>query len=150
MSRHDLDLWCSRPLLFGQLLLGLINGAFYAMLSLGLAVIFGMLEHRQFAHGALFMIGAFVAWIAADVFRDRILARRLSSHRRRRPFGVLDGAHVLQRLYGLDPLYGLLLTFGVALILEGFPRRLRQFGALLPPCRPLQGATNLGFMFLPN
>src|SRR5258706_8152327 len=100
------------PLLFGQLLLGLINGAFYAMLSLGLAVIFGMLNIINFAHGALFMMGAFVAWILLDAlgigyFPALILAPLIVG-----AFGVVLERTIISRLYKLDHLYGLLLTFG--------------------------------------
>ena len=139
------------PLLFGQLLLGLINGAFYAMLSLGLAVIFGMLNIINFAHGALFMMGAFVAWMLLEYvgigyFPALILAPLIVGL-----FGVLMERTIISPLYKLDHLYGLLLTFGVALIIEGLFRN--AYGSSGMPYRipaALQGATNLGFMFLPN
>jgi branched-chain amino acid transport system permease protein len=155
------------PLLFGQLLLGLINGAFYAMLSLGLAVIFGMLNIINFAHGALFMVGAFVAWMLltpntwlgmispglavpewmhVGYFPALILAPLLVGL-----FGVLLEKTIISRLYKLDHLYGLLLTFGLALVLEGLFRN--AFGSSgLPYQIPeaLSGGTDLGFMFLPN
>src|SRR5271165_7039731 len=110
------------PLLFGQLLLGLINGAFYAMLSLGLAVIFGMLNIINFAHGALFMMGAFVAWmllnyVGIPYFAALILAPLIVG-----AFGMLLERTLIRRLYGLDHLYGLLLTFGMALVIEGLFR----------------------------
>src|SRR3954453_18641992 len=139
------------PLLFGQLLLGLINGAFYAMLSLGLAVIFGMLNIINFAHGALFMMGAFVAWILLDglgigYFPALILAPLIVG-----VFGVILERTVISRLYKLDHLYGLLLTFGLSLVIEGLFRN--AYGSSGMPYRiplVLQGATNLGFMFMPN
>ncbi len=139
------------PLMFGQLLLGLINGAFYALLSLGLAVIFGMLNIVNFAHGALFMLGAFVAWALLEFggigyWPALILAPLIVG-----AFGVLLEKTLISRLYKLDHLYGLLLTFGLALIIEGLLRN--QFGSSGMPYRipsALQGATNLGFMFMPN
>src|ERR1700733_4671123 len=139
------------PLLFGQLLLGLINGAFYAMLSLGLAVIFGMLNIINFAHGALFMMGAFVAWILLDqlgigYFPSLILAPLIVG-----AFGVLLERTIISRLYKLDHLYGLLLTFGLSLVIEGLFRN--AYGSSGLPYRIpdiLQGATDLGFMFMPN
>src|SRR3954454_12751540 len=139
------------PLLFGQLLLGLINGAFYAMLSLGLAVIFGMLNIINFAHGALFMMGAFVAWMLLEYvgigyFPALILAPLIVG-----AFGLLMERTIIRPLYNLDHLYGLLLTFGVALIIEGLFRN--AYGSSGMPYRipdVLQGATNLGFMFMPN
>jgi branched-chain amino acid transport system permease protein len=139
------------PLLFGQLLLGLINGAFYAMLSLGLAVIFGLLNIINFAHGALFMMGAFVAWMLLEYagigyFPALILAPLIVG-----AFGLVMERTIIRPLYGLDHLYGLLLTFGVALIIEGLFRN--AYGSSGMPYRipaALQGATNLGFMFMPN
>jgi branched-chain amino acid transport system permease protein len=139
------------PLLFGQLLLGLINGAFYALLSLGLAVIFGMLNIINFAHGALFMIGAFVAWMLLNYLGIGYWWALLLSPLIVGAFGLVLERTIISRLYGLDPLYGLLLTFGLALILEGLFRN--EFGSSgLPYQIPavLQGATNLGFMFMPN
>jgi len=138
------------PLLFGQLLLGLINGAFYAMLSLGLAVIFGMLNIINFAHGALFMMGAFVAWILLDqlgigYFPSLILAPLIVG-----AFGVILERTIISRLYKLDHLYGLLLTFGLSLVIEGLFRN--AYGSSGLPYRIpdiLQGATNLGFMYMP-
>jgi branched-chain amino acid transport system permease protein len=139
------------PLLFGQLLLGLINGAFYAMLSLGLAVIFGMLNIINFAHGALFMMGAFVSWILLEYlgigyFPSLILAPILVGI-----FGMVMEKTIISRLYKLDHLYGLLLTFGVALVIEGLFRN--AYGSSGMPYRIpdiLQGATDVGFMYLPN
>ncbi|HET6609215.1 MAG TPA: branched-chain amino acid ABC transporter permease [Rhodopila sp.] len=139
------------PLLFGQLLLGLINGAFYAMLSLGLAVIFGMLNIINFAHGALFMMGAFASWMLLNYagigyFPALILAPILVGI-----FGLILEKTIICRLYKLDHLYGLLLTFGLALVIEGLFRN--AYGSSGMPYRipdVLQGATNLGFMYMPN
>jgi branched-chain amino acid transport system permease protein len=138
------------PLLFGQLLLGLINGAFYALLSLGLAIIFGMLNIINFAHGALFMTGAFVAWmlltyLGVNYWFALVLTPLLVGL-----FGVVLEKLVISRLYKLDHLYGLLLTFGLALVIEGLFRNAYGSSGMpyeIPPL--LQGATNLGFMFLP-
>ena len=139
------------PLLFGQLLLGLINGAFYAMLSLGLAVIFGMLNIINFAHGALFMMGAFASWmllnyVGIGYFPALILSPLLIG-----AFGILLEKTIISRLYKLDHLYGLLLTFGLALVIQGLFRN--AYGSSGLPYRipaVLQGATNLGFMYMPN
>jgi branched-chain amino acid transport system permease protein len=139
------------PLLFGQLLLGLINGAFYAMLSLGLAVIFGMLNIINFAHGSLFMMGAFASWmllnyVGIGYFPALILAPLLVGI-----FGIILEKTIISRLYKLDHLYGLLLTFGMALVIEGLFRN--AYGSSGMPYRIpdiLQGATNLGFMYMPN
>ena len=139
------------PLLFGQVLLGLINGAFYALLSLGLAVIFGMLNIINFAHGALFMMGAFVAWMILEYLGIGYWWALLVAPLVIGAFGLLLERTIISRLYGLDPLYGLLLTFGLALIIEGLFRN--EFGSSGLPYRipaVLQGATNLGFMYLPN
>jgi branched-chain amino acid transport system permease protein len=138
------------PLLFGQLLLGLINGAFYAMLSLGLAVIFGMLNIINFAHGALFMMGAFAAWmllnyVGIGYFPSLVLAPLLVGI-----IGVVLEKTVISRLYKLDHLYGLLLTFGMSLVIEGLFRN--AYGSSGLPYRIpdiLQGAVNLGFMYMP-
>jgi branched-chain amino acid transport system permease protein len=138
------------PLLFGQLLLGLINGAFYAMLSLGLAVIFGMLNIINFAHGALFMMGAFAAWmllnyVGIGYFPALILAPLLVGI-----FGIILEKTIISRLYKLDHLYGLLLTFGLSLVIEGLFRN--AYGSSGLPYRIpdiLQGAVNLGFMYMP-
>lgn len=139
------------PLLFGQLLLGLINGAFYAMLSLGLAIIFGMLNIINFAHGALFMMGAFVSWmllnyVGIGYFPSLFLAPLIVGI-----FGLVLEKTIISRLYKLDHLYGLLLTFGLSLVIEGLFRN--AYGSSGMPYRipeVLQGATNLGFMFMPN
>ena len=135
----------------GQLLLGLVNGAFYAMLSLGLAVIFGLLGVVNFAHGALYMLGAFAAWIMLDKFGINYWASLLLAPLAVGTLGVVIERLFLKHLYKLDPLYGLLLTFGLALIFEGIFREL--YGASgqnydVPAL--LSGATNLGFMVLPN
>jgi branched-chain amino acid transport system permease protein len=136
--------------LFGQLLLGLINGSFYAILSLGLAIIFGLLNIINFAHGALFMLGAFVAWGLLNYLGIGYWPALLVAPVIVGAFGVLLEKTLISRLYGLDHLYGLLLTFGCALIIEGLARN--EFGSSgMPYAIPaaLQGATNLGFMFLP-
>ncbi len=134
--------------LFGQLLLGFINGSFYALLSLGLAVIFGMLNVINFAHGAQYMMGAFVAWMllnyAGIPFWGALVLVPLIVG----ASGLVIEKVLLSRLYHVDHLYGLLLTFGLALIIEGMFRH--QYGASgLPYPNPLPGGVNLGFMFLP-
>ena len=134
--------------LFGQLLLGLINGAFYALLSLGLAVIFGLMNVINFTHGAQYMMGAFGAWmllnyLGVPYWGALVLVPILVGIT-----GVLIERAFISRLYHLDHLYGLLLTFGLALIIEGLFRR--EYGISgLPYANPLPGGTNLGFMFLP-
>ena len=134
--------------LFGQLLLGLINGAFYAMLSLGLAVIFGMLNVINFAHGAQYMMGAFAAWMLLNYLGIPYWGALVLAPLIVGAFGILIERLFLSRLYHLDHLYGLLLTFGLALIIEGLFRQ--RFGISgLPYPNPLPGGTNLGFMFLP-
>ncbi|HET6466789.1 MAG TPA: branched-chain amino acid ABC transporter permease [Geminicoccaceae bacterium] len=137
--------------LFGQLLLGLINGAFYAMLSLGLAVIFGLLNIINFAHGALYMMGAFAAWFLLTYLGLGYWWALLLSPLAVGLLGVVIERTMLKHLYHVDHLYGLLLTFGLALIIQGLFRQ--QFGSSgqpypIPP--QLQGGQNLGFMFLPN
>jgi len=137
--------------LFGQLLIGLINGSFYALLSLGLAVIFGMLNIINFSHGAQYMMGAFAAYLmlkysGLGYWPALIIAPLVVG-----ATGVLIERLFLQWLYKLDHLYGLLLTFGLALIIEGVARN--QLGSAgLPYVVPdaLRGGQNLGFMFLPN
>src|SRR5690606_4525356 len=106
--------------LFGQLLLGLINGAFYAMLSLGLALIFGLLNIINFSHGAQYMMGAFVAWLVLQYAGIGYWAALIISPIVVGLFGVLLERLLIRRLYNLDHLYGLLLTFGLALMIEGF------------------------------
>lgn len=135
----------------GQLMLGLVNGAFYAMLSLGLAVIFGLLDIVNFAHGALYMLGAFAAWIMLDKFGVNFWFALVLAPLIIGALGVAIERSFLKRLYGLDPLYGLLLTFGLSLIFEGVLRE--QYGVSgqsYPVPELLSGATNLGFMILPN
>jgi len=135
----------------GQLLLGLVNGAFYAMLSLGLAVIFGLLGVVNFAHGALYMLGAFAAWIMLDKFGINYWAALILAPLLVGALGVVIERLFLKHLYKLDPLYGLLLTFGLALILEGVFRELYgASGQSYNVPELLSGATNLGFMVLPN
>ena len=135
----------------GQLLLGLVNGSFYAMLSLGLAVIFGLLGIVNFAHGALYMMGAYVAFIALDKFGINYWITLILAPLVVGAIGVVIERTLLKHLYKIDPIYGLLLTFGLALIAEGIFRD--QFGVSgqsYPVPELLQGATNLGFMVLPN
>jgi branched-chain amino acid transport system permease protein len=135
----------------GQLMLGLVNGAFYAMLSLGLAVIFGLLDIVNFAHGALYMLGAFAAWIMLDKWGVNYWAALVLAPLLVGALGVLIERVFLKRLYGLDPLYGLLLTFGLSLILEGiFRDQYGVSGQTYPVPELLAGSTNLGFMVLPN
>src|SRR5213080_3546099 len=137
--------------LFGQLLLGLVNGSFYAILSLGLAIIFGLLNIINFTHGAMYMLGAFLVWMGLNYFNipygwALILAPLIVGI-----VGVIVERTMLQWLYKLDHLYGLLLTFGLALMIEGVARD--YFGSAgMPYTVPesLQGGRNLGFMFLPN
>ena len=137
--------------LTGQLLIGLINGSFYALLSLGLAVIFGLLNVVNFAHGAQYMLGAFVAWMGLQYLGIGYWWALLLTPLAVGLLGALFERLFLRRLYGLDPLYGLLLTFGLALVLEGLFQN--AFGIsgnsyAVPPL--LQGGANLGFMYLPK
>ena len=139
------------PLFFAQLLVGLINGAFYAMLSLGLAVIFGLLNIINFTHGAQYMLGAFCAWFLLNwagigYWPSLVIAPIVVGI-----VGIAIERLLLRSIARLDHLYGLLLTFGLALVIEGIFRQ--QYGSsglpyTIPP--ELQGARNLGFMFLPN
>jgi branched-chain amino acid transport system permease protein len=137
--------------LFGQLLIGLINGSFYALLSLGLAVIFGLLNIINFAHGAQYMMGAFCAWfllnkLGLSYWWALVLAPLIVG-----ATGIVVERLMLSRLYKLDHLYGLLLTFGLALVIQGLFRQ--EFGSTgLPYAMPkgLEGGQHLGFMFLPN
>ena len=137
--------------LFGQLLIGLINGAFYAMLSLGLAVIFGLLNIINFTHGAQYRMGAFVAWFLLTKLGMGYWWALLVAPIVVGATGIVLERLFLKRIYKLDHLYGLLLTFGVALIIEGLFRN--EYGSSGQPYsipRELTGAQNLGFMFLPN
>ncbi len=135
----------------GQLLLGLVNGAFYALLSLGLAVIFGLLGIVNFAHGALYMLGAFAAWIMLDLFGINYWAALVLAPLTVGVFGIVIERLFLKHLYKLDEIYGLLLTFGLTLIAEGIFRELYGVsGQNYPVPELLSGATNLGFMVLPN
>jgi branched-chain amino acid transport system permease protein len=137
--------------LFGQLLLGLINGAFYAMLSLGLAVIFGMLNVVNFAHGALYMMGAFVAWLLLENLGIGYWPALLLAPLAVALLGAVVERMMLRWLYKLDHLYGLLLTFGLALIVEGlFRNEYGSSGQAYQIPELLTGGHNLGFMFLPN
>ncbi|WP_217577536.1 branched-chain amino acid ABC transporter permease [Mesorhizobium sp. GbtcB19] len=137
--------------LLGQLLVGLINGSFYAMLSLGLAVIFGLLRIINFAHGALYMLGAFIGYLllvhlGIGYWPALVLVPLIVGL-----FGMLVERLALSHLYRLDPLYGLLFTFGLALVIEGVFRY--YYGVSGNPYAVpalLAGGTNLGFMFLPN
>jgi len=136
--------------LFGQLLIGLINGSFYAMLSLGLAVIFGLLNIINFTHGAQYMVGAFCAWFLLNKAGVGYWWALLIAPVVVGAVGMLIERTMLSRLYKLDHLYGLLLTFGLALIIQGLFRN--EFGSSgLPYQIPseLAGGVNLGFMFLP-
>jgi branched-chain amino acid transport system permease protein len=137
--------------LFGQLLIGLINGSFYALLSLGLAVIFGLLNIINFAHGAQYMMGAFCAWFLLNKLGLSYWWSLLFVPIIVGATGVVIERLMLSRLYKLDHLYGFLLTFGIALIIQGLFRQ--EFGSTgLPYSIPkaLEGGQNLGFMFLPN
>ena len=135
----------------GQLLLGLVNGAFYAMLSLGLAVIVGLLGIVNFAHGALYMLGAFAAWIMLDKFGLNYWFALVLAPLIVGGLGVVIERVFLRHLYKLDPLYSLLLTFGLSLIAEGVFREMYGVsGQNYSVPELLSGAPNLGFMYLPN
>jgi branched-chain amino acid transport system permease protein len=136
--------------ILGQLTLGLVNGSFYALLSLGLAVIFGLMGVVNFAHGAFYTLGAFAALLGLQLFGINYWAALVLAPLAVGLLGILVERLFLRRVYRLDPLYGLLLTFGLALIVEGSLHQV--FGATgesypVPPA--LAGAVNLGFMFLP-
>jgi branched-chain amino acid transport system permease protein len=136
--------------LFGQLLLGLINGSFYALLSLGLAIIFGLLDIVNFAHGALYMAGAFTAWIALSTLGIGYWPALLLAPLVVGLAGVVVERTMLRRLYGLDNVYGLLLTFGLTLIIEGlFHEQYGNSGSPYPVPELLQGGVRLPFMYLP-
>jgi branched-chain amino acid transport system permease protein len=137
--------------LFGQLLIGLINGSFYALLSLGLAVIFGLLNIINFTHGAQYMMGAFVAYLLLNKLGIGYWPALLIAPLAVGATGVLIERFMLRKLYKLDHLYGLLLTFGLALIIQGLFRN--EYGSSGQPYampEQLRGGQNLGFMFLPN
>ncbi|AMP07761.1 branched-chain amino acid ABC transporter permease [Collimonas pratensis] len=137
--------------LMSQLLLGLVNGSFYAMLSLGLAVIFGLLNVINFAHGALYMMGAFLAWIGLTYFNLNYWVMLALAPLLVGLFGIIIEKTMLRWLYKLDHLYGLLLTFGITLMVEGIFRSF--YGVSGQPYSvpdALSGATDLGFMVLPN
>lgn len=137
--------------LSGQLLIGLINGSFYALLSLGLAIIFGLLNVVNFAHGAQYMLGAFVAWMGMQYLGIGYWWALVLTPLVVGVLGMVFERLFLRRLYGLDPLYGLLLTFGVALVLEGiFQNAYGISGNSYPVPALLQGGSNLGFMYLPR
>jgi branched-chain amino acid transport system permease protein len=139
------------PAMMSQLLLGLVNGSFYAMLSLGLAVIFGLLNVINFSHGALYMLGAFLAWMGIEYFGLNYWAVLILAPLLVGVFGVIIEKTMLRHLYKLDHLYGLLLTFGITLLVEGV---LRSFygvsGQPFQVPEALAGATDLGFMVMPN
>lgn len=137
--------------LLGQLLLGLVNGSFYAMLSLGLAVIFGLLNVINFAHGALYMLGAFLAWMGMQYLGLNYWLMLILAPLGVGIVGIVIERLLLRHLYKLDHLYGLLLTFGLTLLIEGLFRSVYGVSGQ-PYSTPdiLRGATNLGFMILPN
>ena len=137
--------------MYGQLLLGLVNGSFYAMLSLGLAVIFGLLNIINFMHGAVYMLGAYAAYIGMSAFGIGYWPALILAPLAVGIFGMVIERTMLRRLYKLDHLYGLLLTFGLTLMLEGLVRSV--YGVSGQPYAvpdALRGATDLGFMTLPN
>ena len=137
--------------MMSQLLLGLVNGSFYAMLSLGLAVIFGLLNVINFSHGALYMMGAFLAWMGLNYFEVNYWVMLIVAPLLVGLFGVIVEKTMLRWLYKLDHLYGLLLTFGITLLLEGIFRSFYGVsGQPYPVPDALAGATDLGFMILPN
>lgn len=141
----------SMPALLSQLLLGLVNGSFYAILSLGLAVIFGLLNVINFAHGALFMLGAMVTWMAMSYFNINYWVMLVLSPLLVGLLGVLIERFLLRWIYKLDHLYGLLLTLGLSLLIEGLFRSVYGVSGLgYDTPELLEGATNLGFMILPN
>ena len=141
----------SLPGLLSQLLLGLVNGSFYAILSLGLAVIFGLLNVINFAHGALFMLGAMVTWMAMHYWGINYWVMLVAAPMVVGLFGVLIERFLLRWIYKLDHLYGLLLTLGLSLLIEGVFRSIYGVSGLgYDTPELLQGASNLGFMILPN
>ncbi len=141
----------SMPALLSQLLLGLVNGSFYAILSLGLAVIFGLLNVINFAHGALFMMGAVLSWMAMTYFGINYWLMLVLAPLVVGVFGVVIEKLLLRWVYKLDHLYGLLLTLGLTLLIEGVFRSIYGVSGLgYDTPELLEGATNLGFMMLPN
>ncbi len=137
--------------MMSQLLLGLVNGSFYAMLSLGLAVIFGLLGVINFSHGAMYMLGAFLAWMGLSYLNVNYWLMLALAPLAVGAFGIVIEKTMLRWLYKLDPLYGLLLTFGITLLVEGVFRSM--YGVSGQPFavpEMLMGATDLGFMALPN
>ena len=141
----------SLPAMMSQLLLGLVNGSFYAMLSLGLAVIFGLLNVINFAHGALFMMGAVVTWMAMNYLGLNYWLMLVLAPLVVGVFGVLIERLLLRWIYKLDHLYGLLLTLGLTLLIEGVFRSIYGVSGLgYDTPELLEGATNLGFMIMPN
>jgi branched-chain amino acid transport system permease protein len=141
----------SLPALLSQLLLGLVNGSFYAILSLGLAVIFGLLNVINFAHGALFMMGAIVTWMAMNYFDVNYWVMLIAAPVIVGLFGVLIERLLLRWIYKLDHLYGLLLTLGLTLLIEGAFRSVYGVSGLSYDTPDLlTGATDMGFMMLPN
>ncbi|MBP3980353.1 MULTISPECIES: branched-chain amino acid ABC transporter permease [unclassified Acidovorax] len=141
----------SLPGLLSQLLLGLVNGSFYAILSLGLAVIFGLLNVINFAHGALFMMGAVITWMAMNYFGINYWLMLVLAPLVVGVFGVLIERLLLRWIYKLDHLYGLLLTLGLTLLIEGIFRSIYGVSGLgYDTPELLEGATNLGFMIMPN
>ncbi|MBW0169041.1 MAG: branched-chain amino acid ABC transporter permease [Hydrogenophaga sp.] len=135
--------------LLGQLLLGLVNGSFYAILSLGLAVIFGLLNVINFAHGALFMLGAVLTWMGMNYLELNYWVMLVLAPLLVGVLGVVIERLFLRWIYRLDHLYGLLLTLGITLMLEGVLRSAYGVSGL-PYSAPISGATNLGFMVMPN
>jgi branched-chain amino acid transport system permease protein len=136
--------------LSGQLLVGLINGSFYALLSLGLSIIFGLLDVVNFAHGAQYMLGAFAAWMALTYLGIGYGWALILVPLAVGALGVVVERLFLRRLYGLDPLYGLLLTFGLTLVVEGlFHHAYGNSGNSYPVPEALQGGVSVGFMYLP-
>lgn len=141
----------SLPALLSQLLLGLVNGSFYAILSLGLAVIFGLLNVINFAHGALFMMGAVLTWMGMNYFEINYWVMLVAAPVIVGIFGMLIERLLLRWIYKLDHLYGLLLTLGLTLLIEGVLRSIYGVSGLAYDTpEPLNSATNLGFMVLPN
>ena len=141
----------SLPGLLSQLLLGLVNGSFYAILSLGLAVIFGLLHVINFAHGALFMMGAVITWLAMNYFGINYWLLLVLAPLVVGVFGVLIERLLLRWIYKLDHLYGLLLTLGLTLLIEGIFRSIYGVSGLgYDTPELLEGATSLGFMIMPN